>query len=86
MLRKIKKGRDSPEYPTRPRRRSALVGGTTPEAITLTFMGGGVLDVPTKDIKDAGYVQGKSVMLESIANDMGDGDLLDFIYYLRTLK
>lgn len=42
--------------------------------------------MPTKDIKDAGYVQGKSVMLESVANDMGDGDLLDFIYYLRTLK
>lgn len=62
--------------------RSAL----TPDKVTLTFMGGASLDIPVTEIKDAGYVQGKSVMLENIASGMKDSELNDLITYLRSLK
>lgn len=58
----------------------------TPDKITLTFMGGASIDVPVKEIKDAGYIEGKSVMLETIAAGMNETELRDLVTYLRSIK
>lgn len=58
----------------------------TPYKITLTFMGGASIDVPVKEIKDAGYIEGKSVMLETIAAGMNETELRDLVTYLRSIK
>jgi putative heme-binding domain-containing protein len=54
--------------------------------ITLTFMGGGSIKVPLTDVKSAGYIQGKSVMLANMASGLSDQDFLDLTAYLRSLK
>lgn len=54
--------------------------------LTLTFMGGGRLTIPFAEIKKAGYLNGKSVMPQTMADDMSDQDFLDLICYLQTLK
>ena len=54
--------------------------------ITLTFMGGSEITVPLTDIKKAGYIEGKSVMLENMANGLTDQEMIDLIEYLRVIK
>ena len=54
--------------------------------LTLTFMGGGQLKIPLKEIKKAGYLNGKSVMPENMADGMSDQDFLDLLAHLQTLK
>jgi putative membrane-bound dehydrogenase-like protein len=58
----------------------------TADNLTLTFMGGGTLDIPLVEIKEAGYIQGKSIMPDSITTEMSDQDYLDLISYLRSIK
>jgi len=58
----------------------------THEDLTLTFMGGGEIKVPLSDIKQAGYIKGKSVMLENMHAGLKDQDMADLITYLKTLK
>lgn len=54
--------------------------------LSLTFMGGGSIKIPLSDIKQAGYIKGKSVMLESLTQELGDQDMADLITYLKTIK
>ena len=56
------------------------------EKLTLTFMGGGTLEIQISDIKDAGYVKDKSVMPVTVSAGMSDQDFADLIAYLKTLK
>jgi putative heme-binding domain-containing protein len=53
--------------------------------LTLTFMGGGKLKISLSDIKQAGYINGKSLMLENIHAGLNDQDMGDLISYLHTL-
>ena len=54
--------------------------------VTLSFMGGGKIRVPLKDIKEAGYVRGKSVMIEGMISGMSDEDVIDLIHYIQSVK
>ena len=54
--------------------------------VTLTFMGGGQVKVSLQEIRKAGYIDGKSVMPDTMATGMSDQDILDLMSYLRTLK
>ena len=49
-------------------------------------MGGASIDPPVKEIKDAGYIEGKSVMLKTIAAGMNETELRDLVTYLRSIK
>ncbi|MGI9242738.1 MAG: PVC-type heme-binding CxxCH protein [Verrucomicrobiales bacterium] len=60
--------------------------GLDHQNITLTFIGGGSTKVPISEIKDAGYIKGKSVMPGSMFEGMGDQDFLDLTTYLQSLK
>ncbi len=53
--------------------------------LTLMFMGGGTRSIPVAEIQNAGYVQGKSVMLP-LAAGLSDGQVADVIRYLKSLK
>ena len=48
-------------------------------------MGGGTQNIPLADIKTAGYVQGKSVMLP-LAPGLTDIQLADIVRFLKTVK
>jgi cytochrome c553 len=52
----------------------------------LLHRGGDTIKVPLTDIKSAGYIQGKFVMLANMANGLSDQDFLDLTAYLRSLK
>ena len=54
--------------------------------ITLTYMGGATQKVAIKDIKTAGYIKGKSVMLEGMASGLSDQDMIDLLTYLKSMK
>lgn len=58
----------------------------TPNSITLTFMGGTKIKVALNQIKSAGYIKGKSTMLEGLTGGMTDQDIADLIAYIRTIK
>ncbi len=60
--------------------------GLTHDTITLSFMGGGKISTPIKDVAKAGYIEGKSVMIEGMASGLKDQDIVDLISYLRTIK
>ncbi|MEY5027146.1 MAG: hypothetical protein RLZZ244_2674, partial [Verrucomicrobiota bacterium] len=52
--------------------------------ITLVLMGGAELLVPPSEIRDAGYIRGKSVMPE-LAGGLTDEQVAELIAYLRSL-
>ena len=54
--------------------------------LTLTFMGGGKIKISLSDIKQAGYIRGKSVMLENMHAGLQDQEIADLISYLRIIK
>ena len=53
--------------------------------LTIMSMGGGTQNIPLADIKTAGYVQGKSVMLP-LAPGLTDIQLADIVRFLKTVK
>ncbi|MFD2159384.1 c-type cytochrome [Rubritalea tangerina] len=55
------------------------------KGVELTYMGGSKVFTPLKDIKKAGYVKGKSVMLENMAAGLSDTDMVDLLSYLRSI-
>lgn len=55
------------------------------EGIEFTHMGGSTLVVPLEEIKDAGYIKGKSVMLENMSAGLSDQDMVDLLTYIRTI-
>ena len=59
--------------------------GLDEKQITIMSMGGGTQNIPLADIKAAGYVQGKSVMLP-LAPGLTDTQLADIVRYLKTVK
>lgn len=58
----------------------------TPEEIEFTNMGGTKFAIKMDEIKDGGYIEGKSVMLENMAAGLSDQDLLDLSSYIRTIE
>ena len=59
--------------------------GETAEAITLITMGGAKHIIPMRDIKSAGYVEGKSAMLDVTAG-LSPEYIANIVAYLKTLK
>ena len=62
-----------------------LKTGQDAQAITLTHIGGVEQEVPLADIARAGYVDGKSTMLDAFGQ-LGDAELIDLIHYLRSVE
>lgn len=58
----------------------------TPKEITIMFMGGSTIKIPMKDVKEAGYIKNKSVMLEGMMQGLSDKDAVDLLAYLKSLK
>ena len=54
--------------------------------ITLTYMGGTSVKIAINDIKEAGYISGKSVMLENMASGLTDVEMVDLISYIQSIK
>jgi putative heme-binding domain-containing protein len=59
--------------------------GETDDAITLVLMGGAKQVVPTKEIKTAGYVEGKSVMSD-VTGGLTAAQVASIASYLRLVK
>ena len=58
----------------------------TGDSITLSFMGGGKITVLHKDIREAGYIEGKSMMPEGMIGGLSDQDVIDLISFLTTTE
>lgn len=59
--------------------------GEDRSGITLVSMGGVEQKIPLKDIKSAGYIEGKSVM-PNLAGGMTPGQIAGIVSYLRTVN
>ena len=53
--------------------------------ITLLTMGGARIEVPTSEIQRAGYIEGKSVMLD-VTGAMSPEQVASIVAYLRSVK
>ena len=54
--------------------------------VTLRFMGGAKLFVPSSEIKSKNYVFGKSVMPGGLIDNMADSQVADILAYIKSLK
>ncbi|MEM7392164.1 MAG: c-type cytochrome, partial [Verrucomicrobiota bacterium] len=63
-----------------------FLGARTATQLTVMIMGGAEIEVPVSEIKKAGYVNGKSAMLDIFQDALSDEHVIDLVRYLRTVK
>jgi putative heme-binding domain-containing protein len=54
--------------------------------VTLRFMGGGKLFIPSTEIKSSRFLVGKSVMPSGLIDNMDDSQVADILAYIKSLK
>jgi putative membrane-bound dehydrogenase-like protein len=61
-------------------------GGESDGAITVRFAGGAQQVIRVADIREAGYIEGMSVMPEGLLDAMSDAQIAELVRYVQSLK
>lgn len=61
-------------------------GDESADALTVRFAGGTQQVVPVKDIKQAGYIDGSSIMPEGMLDPLTDQQITDLVRYVQSIQ